>query len=126
MITKTILVVLLCTMPTFAQKLTKDDFIKPRKLEIRAPLKDPVMIAATITCFAGATADVLSSHGGEMNPLLRDSRGNISKPRAAFVSYGVCGAALFLYRWNPRLAKILSFAAGGLHVGAAMHNSRLK
>lgn len=125
MITKTVLIVLLCTMPAFAQKLTKDDFLRPRKLEIKSPLKDPVMIAGTITCFAGATADLLSSHGSEMNPLFRDSRGNVSKPRAAFVAYGVCGAAVFLYRRNPRLAKILSFAAGGLHVGAAIYNARL-
>jgi hypothetical protein len=125
MITKAILIVLFCTMPTFAQKLTRDDFLKSRKLQIGSPLRDPVMIAGTLTCFAGATADLLSSRGGEMNPLLRDSHGNISKPRAAFVAYGVCGVAVFLYRWKPGLAKILSFAAGGLHVGAAIHNSRL-
>jgi hypothetical protein len=124
---KIIMFVLLCAIPTFAQQqLTKDDFLKPRKLEIKALLKDPVMLAGTLACFAGTTADLLSSRGPEANPLLRDSQGNISKSRAAFVAYGVCGAMVVLYRWKPGLAKLLGFVAGGAHIGAAIHNARLR
>lgn len=125
---KLILMVLLCATSTFAQKLTRDDFLKPRPIEHKfsETLKQPTMIAATATCFGGATADLLTSHGRELNPLFQDSRGNIAKPRAAVTVYGICGAFVVLSKWRPRLAKMLSFAAGGVHIGAAIHNTRFQ
>lgn len=115
-------------MPLYAQKLTKADFLKPQPLEQKFSdtLKKPVMIASTATCFAGATADLLTSRGRELNPLFQDSRGNIAKPRAAVAVYGTCGAFLLLSKWKPKLAQVSSFAPGAVHIGAAIRNSRIQ
>lgn len=82
---------------------------------------------------AGATtADIISSRGlVELNPLLRDSRGQLGA-RGISIKLGIF-AAVELAKWRiarrhpqDRWVRALSLAPAALYVGAASHNWRIR
>jgi len=115
----TFTILLLCTA-AYSQQ-----FYQPARQSWGDELKKPATIASIGVCFGGVTTDVVSSqHGFEINPLLANSTGRISNSRALLVGYSSCGTIMLLSRWKPRLARVLGFAVGGVHFGAAAHNWR--
>jgi hypothetical protein len=92
----------------------------------RAHLADTAMHAAA------TSADIASSRGlAEVNPILRDSRGQLGA-RGIGIKLGIF-AAVELAKWRiarrhpqDRWVRALSLAPAALYVGAASHNWRIR
>lgn len=89
-------------------------------------------LADTIAHGAATTADIASSRGlVEVNPILRDSRGQLGA-RGISIKLGIF-AAVELAKWRiarrhpqDRWVRALSLAPAALYVGAASHNWRIR
>lgn len=116
---KPILLILLLTITASAQ-MKHSDFLKPTSMwQSRS-----MTIASSSVCFGGVSADLLTSRGIEINPLLRNSNGSPNLLRAGLIGFGACGSSYLIERRHPKAANILRFLIGGVHGFAAIHNAR--
>lgn len=76
---------------------------------------------------AGNVVDFTSSRGlTERNPILRNSRGQVSGVKFATINAGMFALTLPLQRNHPKIANAVRYVASAFHFGIAIHNQTVK
>lgn len=131
----TILFLLALTIGVSAQTSLNASFTKAAAKPVTIERRDlfrpfgPMTAISTVVCLAGTFADVATSGGAELNPLLRNSSGQFSQGKALAIGAGICGGTLLIERLAPSTSKAMSvirFIGGGVHFGVALHNRSIK
>lgn len=120
---------LLCAT-AHSQTLKKSDFLKPKPIQADKkwkPYVGSISLASLAVCGIGAISDPLSTRGlNETNPLFRNDRGGIRVGRSLAVGLAPCAATYLFEKKSPQLASLIRFIYGGVKIGWAIRNRRLK
>jgi len=118
-----IIILLICCSAVSAQSikppqkpLTRETFTK----------KDTLFVVSSSLYWSSVYADYHTTRGlREINPLMRNAQGGVSKPKYMTMVWAQYGGTLWLdHKHHSKLANFIRFAAAGMHFAAAIHNAR--